>query len=305
MKNTIRTIAIAAAVICALPGALPGAHASESYIKDKIDAGQPILIGVRSASIPLSYKLGDTYVGLAVELCVRSMDELKKVYPKATYKFVEVTSATRIDFLKAKKIDMECGSTTNTPQRREEINFSTPYYIANIGVMKLKSNDITSIDIFKNNPTIIYTDKTNTLKVLSDMAPGFRFKIQDKDYKVIAAQDHQQGFDMLSKGQGDVFINDNILLMSLRAKSSKPDDYVLLPNIYSIEPYGIMTRKDDKQIFVAVEKTIGDLMRSGEFTQLYNKWFMSPIAPFNRSLEMPMPSLLRDVIRMPTHIVGN
>lgn len=298
------TLPHAIAQVTPAPGTAPGT-ASPTYTRDKLARGEPLLIGVRASSTPLSYKDGDTYIGLAVDLCTRAFEQVKKEYPKATFNFVEVTSSNRIDFLKGKKIDMECGSTTNTASRRKEVNFSTAYYIASVVAIKLKSNPMKSISEVDDKSKVIYTSKTTTEKALSTASLVFRFKAENKTFQTVLGKDHQESFDLLTAGKGDLFANDDILLLGLKERSKNPELYELLPEKYSIEPYGIMTRIDDKFLTTIVDKTIIDSMRSGEFDRLYNRWFIQPIPPLNKALNIPMSRFLAETVRFPSNIVGN
>lgn len=276
---------------------------------DKVLAGEPVLIGVRGSSSPLSFKHGDTYAGLAVDLCLASFNTFVQALPgqpKATYKLVEVTSANRIDKLLAGEIDMECGSTTNTAKRRNQVEFSTPYYFANIKALKLAGNSkLKTIDDLPQGSTIIYTKGTTTEQAIANVSLRFKFRNQQKDFKTVLGSDHQDSFNKLTKGDGLIFANDDILLMSLVQKSGNPSNYKFLDGTFSIEPYAIMTRKSDELLTTSIRKTINEKMLNGEFKELYNKWFLSPIPPNNITLNIPMSTNLRDVVRFPTEITGN
>ncbi|QNP48399.1 amino acid ABC transporter substrate-binding protein [Diaphorobacter aerolatus] len=315
MNRTITTIA-AAAILATATLSLPGQAAEPapapapgpkaSTTKDKAISGEPILMGVRASSSPVSYKDGNTYIGLAVDLCTRAIEDMKKSYPKANFKFVEVTSSTRIDMLKEGKIDLECGSTTNSASRRKEVNFSVPYYIASVKAVKLKSNTaVRTLDDIGPDSTVIFTDKTTTADGLGKFNPNFRVKSTQKVFKLMKGKDHQDSFDLLTAGKGDIFANDDILLKGLIERSKDPSKYEFLPENFSLEPYAVMTRKDDEFMTTAVSKTITKLMLSGEFDNYYTSWFLEAIPPFNKSLKIPMSPLLREYVRMPTRIVGN
>ena len=58
-------------------------------------------------------------------------------------------------------------------------------------------------------------------------------------------------------------------------------------------------RKDDPQFKALVDRTLGALIKSGEFETLYAKWFMSPIPPKNVNLNFPMTPPLKDALANP------
>jgi ABC-type amino acid transport substrate-binding protein len=86
---------------------------------------------------------------------------------------------------------------------------------------------------------------------------------------------------------------DDILLYGLVANSKDPASLEVVDDALQVEPYGCMVRKDDPEFKALVDRTITRLMRSGEFTRLYAKWFESPIPPKGVNLQMPMSAQLK------------
>lgn len=86
---------------------------------------------------------------------------------------------------------------------------------------------------------------------------------------------------------------DDILLYGLMANSKDPASLAVVGDALQVEPYGCMVRKDDPEFKALVDGTITRLMRSGEFTRLYAKWFESPIPPKGVNLQMPMSAQLK------------
>jgi glutamate/aspartate transport system substrate-binding protein len=58
--------------------------------------------------------------------------------------------------------------------------------------------------------------------------------------------------------------------------------------VLSVEPIGIMLRKDDPAFKKLVDDSITAMMKSGEVAKLYDKWFMQPIAPANTKVGLPV-----------------
>src|SRR5213592_2608256 len=83
-----------------------------------------ILIGVREASVPFSFIDAQKQPqGYSVDLCLKVADAIKTELrlPRLDVKFVPVSSANRIPALLENKIDLECGSTTNTRDRQKQV----------------------------------------------------------------------------------------------------------------------------------------------------------------------------------------
>jgi glutamate/aspartate transport system substrate-binding protein len=105
---------------------------------------------------------------------------------------------------------------------------------------------------------------------------------------------------MVENGKVVAFAMDDVLLAGLRASSAKPNDYEIVGEPQSVEPYAIMYRKDDVEFGRLINRTIVAMFQSGEFQTLYKKWFESPIPPNNLNLQLPMNQLMRYNIRWPS-----
>jgi glutamate/aspartate transport system substrate-binding protein len=93
---------------------------------------------------------------------------------------------------------------------------------------------------------------------------------------------------------------DDILLYSLAAQSRNPKDYEISPEPLSVEPYGIMLRKDDKEFKRVVDAAMTNIYKSGEINAIYDKWFLKPIPPKGLNLNVPMSAQFKKVIAHPT-----
>ncbi len=60
-----------------------------------------------------------------------------------------------------------------------------------------------------------------------------------------------------------------------------------------------MMRRNDPGFKSLVDSTLVDLMRSGEINRLYERWFLSPIPPSGKSLDLPMSDLLKQLVQTP------
>ena len=58
-------------------------------------------------------------------------------------------------------------------------------------------------------------------------------------------------------------------------------------------------RKGDPEFKGLVDKTLGAMMKSGQFAELYAKWFTKPIPPRNVNLNFPMTAPLKDAVASP------
>jgi glutamate/aspartate transport system substrate-binding protein len=105
---------------------------------------------------------------------------------------------------------------------------------------------------------------------------------------------------MVETGRAVAFAMDDILLASLAASARNPKDYAISSEATSVEPYGIMLRKDDKAFKAVVDKAMSDIYKSGQINAIYSKWFEKPIPPKNINLSLPMGAAFKKVVANPT-----
>jgi glutamate/aspartate transport system substrate-binding protein len=262
----------------------------------KIRETGAITVGHRESSIPFSY-LDDKQqpIGYAMDICMKVVDAVKAELkmPNLKVNLQPVTSSNRIPLLKNGTIDMECGSTTNSVKRQEEVAFGPTYFVINVTAAVKKSSGLTSIASL-NGKTVSTTSGTTAVPLIKQYE-----KAQGADVKEIYGKDHAESFLLLAEDRVSAFIMDDILLAGQIANSRSPGDYNILPESLRTEPYGPMLRKDDPQFKALVDRTLGALYRSPEMERIYNKWFTSPIPPRNANLNFPMTPAIREALRNP------
>jgi glutamate/aspartate transport system substrate-binding protein len=296
MKRNFALSAATAAFSIALAGIALPAAAQEGTLKKIKDSGS-ITVGHRDASIPFSYYDDKQQpVGYAVDLCMRIVDAVKTELkmPKLEVKYQLVTSANRIPLMANGTIDLECGSTTNNLERQKTVWFTITHFVtANRWVAK-KSANLKSLADLKGK-TIVSTAGTTNIKQITEINAA-----QNLGMNIISANGHPEAFQMVETGRAAAFVMDDILLYSLAAQSRTPNDYAISPEALSVEPYGIMVRKDDAPFKKVVDAAMVQLYKSGQINGIYEKWFLKPVPPKGLNLNVPMSEPFKKVIANPT-----
>ena len=263
----------------------------------KIKSSGSITIGHRDASIPFSYYDDkQQVVGYAVDLCLKIVDAVKAdlKMPKIETKYQLVTSANRIPLMANGTIDLECGSTTNNLERQKQVWFTITHFVtANRWVSK-KSAKLHKLDDLKGK-TIVSTAGTTNIKQITEINAE-----KNLGMNIISANGHPEAFQMVETGRAVAFVMDDILLYSLAAQSRNPKDYEISPDALSVEPYGIMLRKDDTEFKKVVDAAMTKIYKSGEINGIYAKWFQKPIPPKGIDLNIPMSAQMKKVVANPT-----
>lgn len=92
---------------------------------------------------------------------------------------------------------------------------------------------------------------------------------------------------------------DDVLLAGARTLAQKPADWVVTGTPQSFEAYGFMLRKDDPQFKKLVDDTLTGVMKRGEISTLYAKWFEKPVPPKGVNFGFPMSEQLKALYTSP------
>ena len=290
-----RILVLAAALAAA--STFAGSAAAQQGTLDKIKSSGAITIGHRDASVPFSYYDDKQQpVGYAMDLCMKIVDAVKTrlKMPKLEVKYQLVTSANRIPLMANGTIDLECGSTTNNLARQEQVWFTTTHFVTANRFVSKRASKIGKLADLKGK-TIVSTAGTTNIKQITEINGQ-----QNLGMNIISANGHPEAFQMVETGRAVAFVMDDILLYSLVAQSRSPKDYVISAEALSVEPYGIMVRKDDKEFKKLADDTLTRVYKSGEINKIYDKWFQKPIPPRNINLNVPMSAQLKKVVANPT-----
>jgi glutamate/aspartate transport system substrate-binding protein len=280
-------------------GAIAGtAHAQQltGTLKKIKDSGT-ITIGHRDTSIPFSYYDDkQQVVGYAVDICMAIVDAVKAnlKMPKIDVKYNPVTSATRIPLMANGTIDLECGSTTNNLERQKQVGFTITHFVTANRYVAKKSSNIKSLNDLKGK-TVVSTSGTTNIKWATEENTKRKLGMN-----IIAAKDHAEAFLTVDTGRAVAFFMDDILLYSLVATSRNPGDWIIGSEAYTVEPYGIMVRRDDPAFKKVVDGAVTNLYKSGRINAIYEKWFLKPIPPKGVNLNVPMSAPFKKVVANPT-----
>jgi len=277
------------------------AHAGDTLAR--IRQTQTITIAHREASVPFSYIDENTKkpLGYALDLCLKIADAVKRELklPGLKIEYLPVTPSNRIPAIVDGKADLECGSTTNNAERRKQVAFTIPHFVASARMLVRADSGIKNWADLRDK-RVVTTKGTTTVKLLTD-----RDKVRSLNLKLIEGVDHAESFAKVERGEAEAFPMDDVLLYGFRANAKNPNGFDVVGDPMSTEPYAIMLRKDDPAFKTLVDREMGRLINDGELAKLYDKWFLRPIPPKNVNMKMPMSHLLRDILRFPTDKVAD
>lgn len=276
---------------------LPAAYAQgvTQATLEKIREYRAIYVGIREASVPFSYMVGDEPMGYSIEICDRITEAVKAALGDAALRVIKVpvTSSSRFLMLQAGTVDLECGSTTNTKIRQQLVSFGLTTFVSGVKAAVRMDSPIQRIADLEGK-VVVTTSGTNTERTVRSIMTTRKASALFK-----AARSHRDSLAMVISSQADAFVIDDALLSGLIASSAQPERVRIVDENFGFEPYSVVMRRDDPEFKKIVDQTLRELMRSGELERLYTKWFMSPIPPKGINLQLPMSDLLKSLIQNP------
>jgi glutamate/aspartate transport system substrate-binding protein len=291
LRMLLPTIAVATLAA----GTAPAQDVTGTLKKIK-DTGT-ITLGHRESSVPFSYYDDrQQVVGYAMDLCNRIVERVKAELKlsKLDARLNPVTSATRIPLMANGTIDLECGSTTNNLERQKQVAFTITHFVTANRFVSKKSANLKTVEDLKGK-SVVSTSGTTNIKQITEIGAQ-----KGLNLNILAAKDHAEAFLMVETGRAAAFVMDDILLYSLVAGSKAPQDYAISTDALSVEPYGIMLRREDAPFKKVVDEAMIATYRSGAISPIYDKWFLKPIPPKGINLNVPMSDAFKKVIASPT-----
>jgi ABC-type amino acid transport substrate-binding protein len=236
---------------------------------DKIKETGVIQLGYRETSRPFAFRGSDGQpAGFSVDLCLKVADAVRESLNLLGLKvaWVAVTPADRIAKLVKGAIDLECGSTTITFGRMEQVAFSHMISVDGGSLLATAGSGIGTVkDLAGKRVGVI--PNTTTDKALATALAGASIQAT-----VIPVAEHGEGLRGLEEGRLEAYASDRILLAGLLATTKNPAKLRLSGEFFSYEPYGLMMRRGDNAFQAQVNRTLSRLYRSG-LVQIYERWF--------------------------------
>jgi len=238
---------------------------------EKIRETGAIQLGYRETSRPFSFRGSDGQpAGFSIDLCTQVADGLREwlKLPGLKVAWVLVTPADRILKLVQGAIDLECGSTTITFGRMEQVAFSHMISVDGGSLLATVDSRIATVkDLAAKRVGVI--PNTTTEKALAAALTGAAIQAT-----VVPVSEVGEGLRGLEEGRLDAYASDRLLLASLLTTAKNPAKLRLSSEYFSYEPYALMLRRGDNPFQARVNRTLSHLYRSG-LVQIYERWFGS------------------------------
>jgi ABC-type amino acid transport substrate-binding protein len=234
-------------------------------VLEKISRTGVLAAGTRGTSIPFAFiNEKNEWIGFSIDLleAIRARLE-KKLAKRIKLEKKEITPESRIPLVANRTLDVECGSTTYTRGRDETVDFSINFFFTGSQLLVKKGSGIKSLADVAGKRVGAAQGTTNERAL----------RASQPKTDVVTFQDHATGFLTLEQGRIVAYVSDGILLAGLAAKAKNPKDYAVVGDFFSKDPYSCMVPENDSKWRDFVNHTFMELIDSGKFFELYEKWF--------------------------------
>jgi glutamate/aspartate transport system substrate-binding protein len=251
--------------------AVPSLAAAQEDTLGRIKRVGAITIGYTETSAPFSaVGAGGKPEGYSIDLCLRIAEGVKKELSLAQLdvKWVKVTVENRIAYVINGTVDIECGTTTKTLSRMQQVDFSALTFLDGGSLLVSTASGISKItDLAGKRVAVIPT--TTTERAMREVVT----KLSIPNVTLVGVKDHAEGLAALDDGKIDAYATDRTLLVGLARSSKNPSKVAMLEAFISYEPYAFMIRRGDTSFRLAVDRVLIRLYRSAEVVPIYEKWF--------------------------------
>ena len=226
-----------------------------------------IRIGYRQFEPPMSFLGKDGKpAGYSIELCKQIVTGIKnKIGTDVNIEYVSVTAEDRFDALRKNKIDILCGSTTKTLSRSEIVDFTQLTFVTGASFMTLKGSNIRGN--FKGKKIGVVKGTTTAVR-LKEL-----FRETSTDAEIVLLNSAAEGLNELKKENIDAFSSDQVVLIGLVSTADNPDNFSILSDLFSFEPFALAVRRNDADFRLIADRVISHLYQSSQILPIYDKWF--------------------------------
>lgn len=246
-----------AAALAAIGLGAGAAHAGQTFdaVRQRGTVNCGVNVGIAGFSLPDSQGV---WRGMDADLC-RGVAAAVFGDPSKV-RFVPLTAVQRFTALQSGEIDVLIRQTTLTMTRDTTLGLrmvGVNLYDGH-GFMVRRDANVTEPRGMDGMTVCLSPGTTNEL-VTADF-----FRTNNLRFTPILQERMQDNATSLQAGRCDAIGTDATQLAAIRSQFTKPEDFVILPQRFSKEPYGPVVRRDDQEWFDVVRWTLSALVQAEE-----------------------------------------
>jgi len=268
-------------LLAAVLPATTHAQTTDKALK-RIRETKTVTIAYRTDAVPFSFEDKGQPAGYTVDLCKRivaSLEQQLKVQPLAV-KWVPATVQNRLDGVRKGEVDMECGTTTATLSRMEEVDFSNPVWVDVTGVIVRKSVGARALGGLAGKSITVVAGTPNQRALEESLKKGL------VNAKVVPAKNYDDAIALLEGGKADALAAGKTMLVGLGSKLKEPSGYDLLSDDIGYIPYAIVVPLGANGLRLAVNRALSKIYDSDTIADVFRGTFGPNVKPSTALLIM-------------------
>ena len=194
-----------------------------------------ITIGYRDAAIPFSYAGAEQKpIGFSLDLCGLIAEKVKEKLRLSEIKidYKPVTAANRAALVKDGTVDIECGATPKTADLAKDAAFSIPIYASELRWIVLRQIRVERQGARVNRydiKTLTTADDLRGLTVALTKGSAANTIVLNLSVdrflglSILQGKDPADAFKLVETGKAAAFMDDDVLLVDLKAERKNPD----------------------------------------------------------------------------------
>ncbi|MGQ0838443.1 basic amino acid ABC transporter substrate-binding protein [Actinokineospora sp.] len=206
---------------------------------------------------PFQFEKDGKVIGFDVELVDLVAKKLNVTQEIVDTPFDGIQSGVDLD---SGKCDLAAAGMTITDTRKQNFDFSDPYFEATQALVAKKSAGVTDFDKLKGKKLGVQNGTTG-MEYAAKNAPGV---------ELVTFEDLGLLLTAVETGTVDAAINDNGVLFDWIKK--KPD-FEVGKEFDTGEQYGIGVKKGNAALLKVINETLAAAKSSGDYDKIYEKWF--------------------------------
>lgn len=159
--------------------------------------------------------------------------------------------------LEENKVDMVLATFTITNERKQVVDFTTPYFAVNIGVLTRKGDKIKTMSDLHGKPIIAESGTTSEAY------------FKKEGFEIINCATAHECYKILKEGKGAGFAHDNLLVLAYAVVDS--DTEVNIKNLGVSDFLGIAVSKGNKDLLEFLNGELIKLSKDGFMKKTYDE----------------------------------
>jgi len=254
-----------------------GAMAADT-LKKISDSGE-FIVGARDGAIPFGFHNAENeHVGFSIDLAKEFHKALEeKLGKKLEFKVMVVNPKTRIPLVANGNLNMVTGAATHTVPREDTVDFSLTFFLTGSQLLVEKSGNYSSAKDLSGKKIGAAQGSTNE-KAIRDLNDSGFF---NPPVKMVIYQEHTQGMLALNNGVINAYCGDGIHLAGMKSKAKNPDDYIIIGEMLSYDPYGFILPENDSNFRDFINEHLIRMFVDGRYMTYYENWFgVNGVVPY-------------------------